>query len=110
MLEESHQEIETTGATGETQFALLKKRYFCPLFITQFLGAFNDSIFRNALILLFAFSPQQSFLNQDTLVNLCAALFVIPYFLFSAFAGQLADKFEKSHLIRVIKLAEVLLA
>lgn len=92
------------------QFELFYQRRFCPLFLTQFMGALNDNLFRNALIILLAFSHPNALLNQDTLVNLCAALFVIPYFLFSALAGQLADKFEKSMLIRFIKLAEVFLA
>lgn len=81
-----------------------------PLFFTQFLGAFNDSVFKNALIMLFAFSTTQTFFNPNTLVNLCAALFIIPFFLFSGLAGEFADKLEKSKLIRWIKLIEVILA
>lgn len=96
--------------TIKNQFDLFYQRRFLPLFCTQFLGALNDSLFRNALIILLAFTSQNAVLNQDTLVNLGAALFVIPYFLFSALAGQLADKFEKSILIRFVKLAEVFLA
>lgn len=86
------------------------KRRFLPLFCTQFLGAFNDSVFKNALIILFAFSTTKTILNPNTLVNLCAALFIAPFFLFSGLAGELADKFEKSKLIRWIKLIEVILA
>lgn len=96
-----------------TQYSLLSQRRFAPLFCTQFLGAFNDNLFKNALIILLAFTGlhgNQGFLNQDTLINLCAALFIIPYFLFSAFAGQLADKYEKSKLIQIIKIVEMLLA
>lgn len=92
------------------QFELLSKRRFLPLFCTQFLGAFNDNLYKNALIILLAFSTQITLANQYTLINVCAALFIIPYFLFSAFAGQIADKFEKSELIRWIKIAEVTLA
>lgn len=92
------------------EFQLLKERRFCPLFITQFLGALNDNLFKNALIILLAFGQTSSFLNQDTLINLCAALFIIPYFLFSSFAGQIADKLEKSSLIAGIKLIEVVLS
>lgn len=91
-------------------FTLLRQRRFLPLFCTQFLGAFNDSVFKNALIILFAFSTTKTFLNPNTLVNLCALLFILPFFLFSALAGECADKFEKSTLIRFIKLIEVLLA
>lgn len=92
---------------ADNAFTLLKQRRFLPLFCTQFLGAFNDCVFRNALIILLAFTHKNAFFNTDTLINLCAALFVIPYFIFSALAGQLADKFEKSMLIRLYKLAEV---
>jgi hypothetical protein len=92
---------------AENAFSLLKQRRFLPLFCTQFLGAFNDCVFRNALIILLAFTTPNAFFNTDTLINLCAAIFVIPYFIFSAIAGQLADKFEKSTLIRLYKLAEV---
>ncbi len=94
----------------ENQFDLFKKRRFAPLFCTQFLGAFNDNLYKNALIILLAFTTQTTSLNQHTLINLCAALFIIPYFLFSAFAGQLADKYEKSKLIQIIKIVEILLA
>jgi MFS family permease len=95
---------------SKNPFSLLSKKRFAPLFITQFLGAFNDSLFRNALIVSLAFSTTTSFLNPNTLVNLGAALFIIPYFLFSALAGQLADKFEKTRLIRFIKISEIGLA
>jgi len=96
--------------SNDNPFVLLKQRRFLPLFCTQFLGAFNDSVFKNALIILFAFSTTKTLLNPNTLVNLCALLFILPFFLFSALAGELADRFEKSSLIRLIKLAEVILA
>ena len=88
---------------------LLQQKRLFPLFCTQFLGAFNDSLFKNALIILIAFMIQTTFTNPDTLINLCAALFVIPVFIFSPLAGQVADKFEKSRLIQIIKVAEVFL-
>lgn len=91
-------------------FKLLKQQRFLPLFCTQFLGAFNDSLFRNALIILLAFSMTNTYFNPNTLINLCAAIFILPYFLFSAFAGQIADKFEKAKLIRLLKLIELLLS
>lgn len=92
------------------EFRLFRERRFCPLFVTQFLGALNDNLFKNALLILIAFGQTSSLFNQDTLINLCAALFIVPYFLFSSFAGQIADKLEKSRLIVVIKFAEVVLA
>jgi len=96
-----------------SQYALLQQRRFAPLFVTQFLGSFNDNFFKNALIILLAFTSihqTEGLLNPDTLINVCAALFILPFFLFSAFAGQLADKYEKSRLIQIIKLIEIGLA
>jgi len=94
----------------QNEFQLFKERRFFPLFASQFLGALNDNLFKNALIIFLAFGKPILGFNQDTLINICAALFILPYFLFSAIAGQLADKYEKSNLIRWIKFAEVLLA
>ena len=90
------------------EFTLLKERRFLPFFITQFLGAFNDNVFKNALIILIAFQATDP-ARANTLVNLSAGLFVLPFFLFSATAGQLADKYEKSHLMRWIKLLEIVI-
>ena len=91
-----------------SQFQLLKQRRFGPFFATQFLGAFNDNLFKNALVVLVTFGiVNQSAADTDTLVNLAAGLFIAPFFIFSATAGQLADKYEKSMLMRRIKLAEV---
>ncbi|KAB7624294.1 MFS transporter [Alkalilimnicola sp. S0819] len=89
-------------------FHLLKRRRFAPYFATQFLGAFNDNVFKNALILLIAFELASGEAGH-ILVNAAAGLFVLPFFLFSSAAGQLADKYEKGLLIRRIKLAEVLI-
>jgi 1-acyl-sn-glycerol-3-phosphate acyltransferase len=95
---------------ARSQFALLATRRFLPFFVTQFSGAFNDNVFRNALAVLIAFGATTgTSLSSDTLINLSAALFILPFFLFSALAGQVADKFEKSRLIRGIKLLEILI-
>jgi len=94
--------------SADNQFSLLKQRRFGPFFLTQFFGAFNDNVFKNALIILIAFQATgMGQVNSDTLINLCAGLFILPFFLFSATAGQLADKYEKARLIRVIKLMEI---
>ncbi|MCP5418974.1 MAG: MFS transporter [Gammaproteobacteria bacterium] len=94
----------------ESQFSLLKQRRFGPFFITQFLGAFNDNVFKNALVILIAFkSATSSVEDSNYLVNLSAGLFILPFFLFSATAGQFADKFEKSRLIRYVKLLEIII-
>ena len=91
-----------------SQFTLLTKRRFLPLFITQFLGALNDNVLKNAMVILIAFqSMQLTSLSTGLMVNVCAGLFILPFFLFSATSGQLADKYEKSKLIRLVKIAEV---
>ncbi|EKF73655.1 acyltransferase [Alcanivorax hongdengensis A-11-3] len=88
--------------------SLLAARRFGPFFVTQFLGAFNDNVFRQALILLIA-SGVVAGLSVNTLNNVALALFILPFFLFSALAGQVADKYDKASLVRKIKLAEVII-
>jgi len=91
-----------------SQFDLLTERRFAPFFWTQFLGAGNDNIFKNALIIFVAFhTANLTSLDPNALVNLAGAVFIAPFVLFSASAGQLADKLEKSRLIRWIKLFEI---
>jgi len=88
--------------------SLLRTRRFSPLFATQFLGAFNDNVFKNALIILITFSVVESVREQSAmLVTFAAGVFILPFLLFSALGGQLADSFEKSQLIGRIKLAEI---
>jgi len=90
------------------QYRLLRERRFLPFFITQFLGAFNDNVYKNALVIMLAFhAASLTTLSAGTLVNLCAGLFILPFFLFSATAGQLADKYEKARIIRFVKLFEI---
>ena len=87
---------------------LLSTRRFRPFFLTQLLGAFNDNLYKNGLTIFIAF--QVASVTQEesnTLVNIAAALFILPFFLFSPIAGQLADKHEKSMLIRRIKILEI---
>lgn len=96
--------------TSSSQFALLKTRRFAPFFLTQFFGAFNDNVFKNALLILFTFSAAyRADMNASLLNNLAAGLFILPFFLFSAFAGEVADKYEKSWLIRKIKQGEIVI-
>ena len=87
---------------------LMTSKRFAPFFFTQFLGAFNDNVFRQALILLIATGVVTG-VSVNTLNNVGLALFILPFFLFSAIAGQLADKYEKSMLLRRIKFAEILI-
>jgi 1-acyl-sn-glycerol-3-phosphate acyltransferase len=90
------------------QFDLLRERRFGPFFWTQFLGAGNDNVYKNALIIFAAFHAASiTTLDANALVNLAGAVFIAPFMLLSASAGQLADKFEKSRLIRWIKLFEI---
>ena len=88
---------------------LLKRRRFLPLFATQFLGAFNDNLFKTGMVLfatyeIFADPRQESFFNA-----LAAALFILPFFLLSALAGQLADTTDKARVVRLVKWWEVLI-
>jgi len=93
-----------------TQFSLLGTKRFLPLFVVQVLGAFNDNVFKNAMIILFTYRlTQTAGLDSKLMVTLSAGIFILPFFLLSAFAGQVADKFEKSYLIRKIKLAEIII-
>ena len=95
---------------SHSQFALLKTKRFLPLFMTQFLGAFNDNVFKNALIILITyFAADKLGVDSRILVTAAAGLFILPFFLFSALAGQLVDKFEKSGFIRRIKILEIIL-
>lgn len=82
---------------------------FFYLFLSQFLGAFNDNLFKNALIMLITFKLSQSPEQIALLITLAAGLFILPFFLFSSIAGQLADRYDKSKLIKRIKLVEVLI-
>ena len=88
-------------------FHLLTQRRFAGLFITQFLGAFNDNLYKNALLLLIAFGHLPSLLGKDTLINLSAGLFILPFFLFSPLAGQISDKYNKAQLMRTVKFIEM---
>ncbi len=91
------------------QFSLLNKRRFLPYFLTQALGAFNDNLYKNALLLLITFGGISAQSDSALLTNLAAGLFILPFFLFSPIAGQIADKLEKSQLIRWIKGLEVII-
>lgn len=95
---------------AHSQFSLLTTKRFLPLFLTQALGAFNDNGFKNALVILVTYrlAESQGF-SGPLFITIAAGLFILPFFLFSATAGQIADKYEKTKLIHKIKLAEILL-
>lgn len=89
---------------------LLSTRRFLPMFITQFFGALNDNVYKQALLLVITYGwINQQTADVSTLNNLAALLFILPYFIFSATAGQIADKFERSQLIRGIKVLEIVI-
>lgn len=91
-----------------SQFSLFKHHRFSAMFFTQFLGAFNDNVFKQALILILTYvAAAKMGMEISLLNNLAALLFILPYFLFSALAGQIADKYEKSKLTQGIKLLEI---
>jgi MFS family permease len=90
------------------QFGLMKEQRFRPFFFTQFLGAFNDNVFKTALITLVAFHANSlSSIDGGTLATLLPGVFILPFFLFSATSGQIADKYEKSQIIRLVKVFEI---
>lgn len=94
----------------QNQSHLLKSKRFLPLFITQFFGAFNDNVFKNAFLIWFTYDIAQKLeMNAQIMVTIASGLFILPFFLFSALAGQLADKYEKSKLVQIIKIAEILI-
>ncbi len=86
--------------------SLLKTRRFLPLLVTQFLGAFNDNLFKNALLTLVALKMSA---QSAVLSNVIAGLFILPFFIFSATAGEVADKYPRNKIARVLKVTEVLL-
>jgi len=96
--------------TRSSQFRLLGQRRFLPFYLTQFSGAFNDNLYKNALLLLVTYSAGGLMgLSVNVVVNVAAFLFILPFFLFSGVAGQLADSLEKSRIIRAVKLLEIVI-
>lgn len=94
---------------GLSTIDLLKSRTFLPLFLTQFFGAFNDNAFKFAMLTLISYHLSSSQAQSERYQAIAGALFIIPFFLLSATAGQLADKFNKATLTRIIKFFEVIL-
>lgn len=88
---------------------LLRARRFLPLFATQFLGAFNDSLFKQAVVLFVTYQLLQDPAKEFQFSSIAQALFILPFFLLSALSGQLADDHDKARLIRMIKFAEILI-
>lgn len=94
----------------KNQFTLLTERRFLPLFVTQFLGALNDNVFKNALVILITYSLAIKYsYNAAIIIVLAGAIFIFPWLIFSGIAGQVADKYEKSKLIKIIKFCEIII-
>jgi 1-acyl-sn-glycerol-3-phosphate acyltransferase len=93
-----------------SQFRLLGQRRFLPFFGAQALGAFNDNVYKNALVILATYHAAQfTSLSPEILTNLAAGLFILPYVLFSGLAGQLADRYDKALVLKLVKAAEILI-
>jgi len=95
---------------GSGQFRLLRERRFAPYFLAQALGAFNDNLLKNVLVLAATYqTARYTQLDPRLLVNLAGGLFILPFVLFSGVAGQLADRFDKTRVLRAVKAAEILI-
>ena len=95
---------------GTNQFVLLTARRFLPLFVTQFLGAFNDNFFKSALMMLITYRlGDAAGVDPRVMVNAAAGAFILPFFLFAAPASDLADRYDRSRLMRAVKLAEIVI-
>ncbi len=93
-----------------SQTRLLFRREFGAFFVTQLLSAFNDNFFKNALVIWISSTQASAFgLTPPALISLCSAIFIVPFLVFSATAGQLSDRYEKTVLVRAIKVAEILI-
>jgi MFS family permease len=86
---------------------LLRARRFLPLFVTQLLGAFNDNLFKSAMVILATYAIYNDATKEATFNGVAGALFILPFFLFSALSGQLADANDKAKIIRIVKTAEI---
>jgi len=94
--------------SAPSQFRLLAERRFLPYFASQSLGAFNDNLLKNGLVLLATFSTGlQAEIAPELLANLAGGLFILPFLLFSGLAGQLADRYDKALILKIVKAAEI---
>ena len=92
-----------------TTMSLMNKRRFLPLFVTQLLGAFNDNLFKNAMVLFVVYGVYDDEKAEALFSAVATAIFIIPFFLMSAVAGQLADTRDKAAIIRIVKFCEILI-
>ena len=99
--------VQDAHSEHPNQFALLRQRRFAPFFWTQFCGAANDNLFKFAFTVMVTYQLQVSWLPASLAGLVIGALFILPYVLFSASSGQLADKWDKTRLIRLVKSLEI---
>ena len=104
--------MAVAGLAGENKrmqnsMHLLRTRRFLPIFATQFLGAFNDNLFRTSMIMLVIYGIYRDAEQEATFSAIAGGLFILPFFLLSALAGQLADSSDKAKIIRIVKTAEI---
>nr|MDQ2877462.1 MFS transporter [Pseudomonadota bacterium] len=92
------------GALG-----LMKERRFLPLFVTQFLGAFNDNLFKQMMVYFVTYHVLQDPQREQGFSSIATGISLVPFFLLSALAGQLADTIDKTRIIRIVKTAEILI-
>ena len=96
------------GVKPRSQFSLLRQRRFAPFFVAQLGGAFNDNLYKQILVLLISFhAAEYGNLPAGLMSSAAAGIFILPYVIFSALAGQLSDRYDKSRVIRAVKLAEI---
>lgn len=91
----------------QMSLALMNQRRFLPLFVTQFLGAMNDNLFKTAMVLFVIYNLYNDPKQEEVFSGIASAVFIIPFFLLSAVAGQLADAYDKARMIRIVKTAEI---
>src|SRR6187549_1038676 len=92
------------------QFRLFAQRRFLPFFAAQALGAFNDNVYKNVLVILATYQAASfTRLEPELLTNLAGGLFILPFVLFSGLAGQLADRYDKTLVLKVVKAAEIVI-
>ena len=88
---------------------LLRTRRFWPIFTTQFLGAFNDNLFRTAMVMLVIYGIYRNAEQEAAFSAIAGGLFILPFFLLSALSGQLADAIDKAKIVRIVKTAEIVI-
>ncbi len=97
------------GQSHANNHVFAEKAVFFALFVTQFLGAFNDNLFRTAMVMLVIYSIYDDPTREAQFSTMAQGLFILPFFLLSAISGQLADSHDKAGLIRIVKSAEIII-